>query len=496
MENNEKTSSKRTRAFAPKVRTGCLTCKKRRKKCDEEKPTCRRCSDGGYVCDGYTPAPITAPPDRPESAIVQASAPVPYRALLPGDWLGVHFYNHFFGQTVHDMAISRSLNSDFWRSSFMGPSQDARCIWHATVALGAVHWMFITPSAEHDPSLTRFATIQYNGAISELMQITQRAEESPTNSSTILTCCFLFVLLESLRGNFSEAMRHLNSGARIITSTPISMSSSTAVRQLAASFHAITSQLSLFLETRIFPDLTGFMVPMKKYKDSGTKLRDLDEAEDALNSLDDVLASMVYDDCTCEPISKSECAAQWAVLREKVRTWSTGFDCLLKQVPRRDQDSHTKKILNLKVQQRMWEIVVGDDDDDDDFCDADCSDVDCGEGPPTPKITTAECNEILDKVEILWKDAVRPRFGLKADLITAAYQLYVFCPDVSVRHRIIALLRSRRRREIMWDSFDMAMFLEEDMAQREMGFQKPAWPDIGPSPSQDALLVFRPAPSL
>ncbi|GKU15555.1 unnamed protein product, partial [Fusarium langsethiae] len=45
--------AQRQRTFAPKARTGCLTCKKRHKKCGEEKPTCLRCKAGGYVCDGY-----------------------------------------------------------------------------------------------------------------------------------------------------------------------------------------------------------------------------------------------------------------------------------------------------------------------------------------------------------------------------------------------------------------------------------------------------------
>ncbi|KAF2120760.1 hypothetical protein BDV96DRAFT_641417 [Lophiotrema nucula] len=32
---------------------GCITCKKRRIKCDEAKPTCERCKKSGYVCAGY-----------------------------------------------------------------------------------------------------------------------------------------------------------------------------------------------------------------------------------------------------------------------------------------------------------------------------------------------------------------------------------------------------------------------------------------------------------
>ncbi|KAG9570690.1 amidase signature enzyme, partial [Aureobasidium melanogenum] len=37
---------------------GCVTCKKRRVKCDEEKPECRRCRNRNVVCEGYVKKPI------------------------------------------------------------------------------------------------------------------------------------------------------------------------------------------------------------------------------------------------------------------------------------------------------------------------------------------------------------------------------------------------------------------------------------------------------
>lgn len=40
----------RVRASLPKVKTGCVTCKKRRVKCDEWKPICNRCQKGSRAC--------------------------------------------------------------------------------------------------------------------------------------------------------------------------------------------------------------------------------------------------------------------------------------------------------------------------------------------------------------------------------------------------------------------------------------------------------------
>ncbi|KAI0012250.1 hypothetical protein F4779DRAFT_82255 [Xylariaceae sp. FL0662B] len=44
---------KRKRNFSNRTKTGCLTCRKRKKKCDETKPQCSNCVRGGFVCQGY-----------------------------------------------------------------------------------------------------------------------------------------------------------------------------------------------------------------------------------------------------------------------------------------------------------------------------------------------------------------------------------------------------------------------------------------------------------
>ncbi|KAI1179188.1 hypothetical protein F4777DRAFT_575218 [Nemania sp. FL0916] len=55
---------KRKRNFSNRTKTGCLTCRKRKKKCDESKPECTNCVRGGFVCYGY---PNQRGPPRMES---------------------------------------------------------------------------------------------------------------------------------------------------------------------------------------------------------------------------------------------------------------------------------------------------------------------------------------------------------------------------------------------------------------------------------------------
>ncbi|KIW05249.1 hypothetical protein, variant [Verruconis gallopava] len=54
---------KRKRAFTNRTKTGCQTCRRRKKKCDEAKPECNNCTRGGFKCEGYTPK-VSWPPEN------------------------------------------------------------------------------------------------------------------------------------------------------------------------------------------------------------------------------------------------------------------------------------------------------------------------------------------------------------------------------------------------------------------------------------------------
>ncbi|KAK0251843.1 hypothetical protein B0A54_11502 [Friedmanniomyces endolithicus] len=59
-EGGEFDSKKRKRNFSNRTKTGCHTCRTRKKKCDEKKPYCLNCERGGLPCRGYGPKPPVA----------------------------------------------------------------------------------------------------------------------------------------------------------------------------------------------------------------------------------------------------------------------------------------------------------------------------------------------------------------------------------------------------------------------------------------------------
>ncbi|KAF2142531.1 uncharacterized protein K452DRAFT_308186 [Aplosporella prunicola CBS 121167] len=78
----------RKRAFANRTKTGCQTCRRRKKKCDEKKPECNNCIRGGFVCEGYLTKSTWTRPGMTNHFYLQSKLDYP-------DYLGLYLrQNH------------------------------------------------------------------------------------------------------------------------------------------------------------------------------------------------------------------------------------------------------------------------------------------------------------------------------------------------------------------------------------------------------------------
>src|SRR4051794_38959626 len=80
----------RTRAFAPKTRSGCDVCKQRRVKCDELRPSCGNCKKRGMHCTYTAPKIWIFEPKQSrnvdEAKAVQRSDSLDLTGLTICDW--------------------------------------------------------------------------------------------------------------------------------------------------------------------------------------------------------------------------------------------------------------------------------------------------------------------------------------------------------------------------------------------------------------------------
>ncbi|CEJ58440.1 hypothetical protein PMG11_07095 [Penicillium brasilianum] len=202
-------------------RTGCVTCKIRRVKCDEQKPACLKCVSTGRTCGGYpdpqghsrsgSPAPgdtlriiqhipgILQPtrmwqvPQSPE--LVHEAE---YRAL---EFFQLHTKN-CFGSQIGTFLLQAVFNEPIIRT--------------VAIAIGSLHRTFVfdQQGLTATRETTQFTLLNYNKAIRQLVAV--NTQNSPQTNDTFLIACILFFCFECLQSNYKSAFRHAISGLKII----------------------------------------------------------------------------------------------------------------------------------------------------------------------------------------------------------------------------------------------------------------------------------------
>ncbi|KAI0394872.1 hypothetical protein F5Y17DRAFT_231718 [Xylariaceae sp. FL0594] len=183
-----------------KVRTGCLTCKARKVKCDEEKPNCKRCTSTGRKCDGYaSPAAESTALSwhRPRHLFSHVNQPAERRCLQ-------FFYD------VAAPTLSGPLDPYFWTHLTMQFGQMEPAVRHSMVAVASLYEeVHRNPNAVYLQPDNDIALKHYNAAIHYLKEM--------DNESLVLLVCVMFICVEFLRGNRQAAAEHCRHGISILS---------------------------------------------------------------------------------------------------------------------------------------------------------------------------------------------------------------------------------------------------------------------------------------
>ncbi|KAL4733190.1 hypothetical protein BDV11DRAFT_214128 [Aspergillus similis] len=197
------------RKSTARARSGCRTCKVRRVKCDEQRPSCRRCLDTGRACDGYG---IWG---QPKPAIPLPSPVYPLRTL-PGLAEEERRCLDRFRVLLTDR-LTRPFGSHFWSSLVLQLSLSEPAVLHASIALTSAYDSFAPAQIREDVATvvpSPFLLTQYNYAIRALLA--NEALKSAASLRVAAVSCILFICLEILRGDLDAMEVHFAAGIKLL----------------------------------------------------------------------------------------------------------------------------------------------------------------------------------------------------------------------------------------------------------------------------------------
>ncbi|KAH9204494.1 hypothetical protein DL95DRAFT_319340 [Leptodontidium sp. 2 PMI_412] len=493
---------KKARAKFPKVRTGCLTwCK-----CDEAKPTCQRCWDGKYKCDGYLQVEEPPPWNQrhpPSKSTTSQELDASKRAMnflypsnlgaMPGSRRESSIFFHLTSCTVKDLIGYSPSLTHFWCDYVLPFGHMASPVRHALISLGASHRSFLLKdssdiSLSEKQSYDRFAIQQYNKAISDLTPF--MTAPSSLDLQAILTCCLIFVCIDNLNARYASAIRHLRAGSDILYSLQDSEAASAAegagslqvkkpinircdnnaLCSLSDMFARLGLDASLFVDSRLVRHRGFSTYGLVTHDSIHEPFQSSSAASGELLKFDLDLQHFWYpaDGSHCSTSPQDEVfglgeAASCPMPEERRHEfqnfcgrfdrWTTRFNLYLENINHiLVSDAEFNEAMVLSLHQRVWSAIMKQ---------GPCCDV---------PLDRQEFEGILNQADLVIladSSKAHPIFSFDADTIPPISFVAAFCDDFDLKMRAIAMLRSINRSEGVWDSKRMADMYEAALIDGE-----------------------------
>jgi hypothetical protein len=181
--------------------------RKRKLKCDEGKPRCRRCIGSGRACEGYRHLLGKHNNNQlPEEGLLLAGPTPPLFASAAERRSFSYFHSHAC------RLLAGPFHASFWRREVLQAAIHYPAVRHLVIALGAAYEGFEGGGCGVQGQEEQFALRQCNHAIRLLAAQTPSAEAT----CCVLTASLLFVYLASVRGHFAEAFQHVRSAVKVL----------------------------------------------------------------------------------------------------------------------------------------------------------------------------------------------------------------------------------------------------------------------------------------
>ncbi|KGO58721.1 hypothetical protein PEX1_100960 [Penicillium expansum] len=205
-------NSKRRSRVLPRSKLGCRTCKIRRVKCGEEKPSCVRCTSTGRKCDFED--------TQSSSTISVVTNPLSLSPNTNTVWRERRAFAYYFECAAS--SIGGGLDVDFWRTVVPQVCRYEPAVWDAIITISA---LFERPQQCQDPVLQRHdnpvsLTKNHQDALGwysrSVSAVRQHIEQGSVDAFVGLISCVLFICIEAIQGNAEGAMQLYRQGVQLI----------------------------------------------------------------------------------------------------------------------------------------------------------------------------------------------------------------------------------------------------------------------------------------
>ncbi|KAL4999476.1 hypothetical protein BDV10DRAFT_200705 [Aspergillus recurvatus] len=418
----------------PKVRTGCLTCKQRRIKCDEGKPACRNCERTGRRSGDSS----LQAQQRPQQITVYN---LPFK--VPGsqaDRQLLHFY-------TCEAAGGLSSFSDptLWSKLILQRSHHQPVVRHALVTLAALYRDYMQGENRIQASASH-AAMQRVAKCHRQLRLYLR---SPDASADIaLICSILFFAFETLIGDCRSATQHLDNGLQLLKRCQIQMAPNHSARgellpHLVSIFSRLDLHASTFDDERIpiltlaSPDETSGLTHAVP-----SSLSSVDEAETVATKLQNwlmhhLIAHVAHKHKPLDEFPRGLLRERF-VLYQQFQRFFFAFTALLDLLP----GDILPRALLLHIQTKMYYSVLLENIPNDSF----------GPCPPADSLRDA----LADIEKFLSMESTQQTtrtFTLSSQLVAILYFMCLKTPDAERRELAFALLRhsSMPAKDGLWE---------------------------------------------
>ncbi|KAL4908699.1 hypothetical protein BDW74DRAFT_173931 [Aspergillus multicolor] len=212
--------------FGPlRTRRGCKVCKKRKLKCDEAKPSCRRCLSAKFTCEYglQTGASYASAPSIATSSILDADVSLSNPPSTGGVWNERRAFAYYFHHAAPYLA--GGLDQTFWSVTVPRICRVETAVWDAVNAISTLFefpdicgdFVFLRSRERENESRLNEKQAEALGWYSRaLSKIQTGIERRSVNVHVALVCCVLFICIEMVQGRVEEALGLHGQGVRLI----------------------------------------------------------------------------------------------------------------------------------------------------------------------------------------------------------------------------------------------------------------------------------------